>query len=189
MCGVQGEHRVAFRPNNTSSNNAIMSYADAPSKNQEDQRNYKHRNTKPARKGGTANPASQGTRQATTPGRARKQNHQNRLTNIFSSGRQNRPEEQENFIHGHQYRPAIDHQPPHHNRHSVRVRQPSGEAKSRNKSNCQATFSLSGTAQTPTSSNFTGCHPQAAKTNTYVQSRATGASHKQALQRVVSTYE
>ena len=113
MCGVQGEHRVALGPIKNSSNNAIMSHADAPSKNQEDQGNYKRRSTKPARKGGTATPASQGTRQATTPGRAQ-QSHQNRLTNIFSSSRQMWQEEQENFKPDQQNRPAIHRLPPQH---------------------------------------------------------------------------
>ena len=73
----------------------------------------KRRSTKTATKGGTATQASQGTRQATTPGRQQGKRpkeqasrHQNRLTNIFSSSRQIWPEEQENFLQGHQYRPA-----------------------------------------------------------------------------------
>ena len=102
MCGVQGEHHMAFGPNNKSSNNAIMSHADAPSKIQQvDQEKTSARATKMARKGGTATQASQGTRQATTPGQAAQQSHQNRLTNIFLSSGQMWPEEQENFKLGH----------------------------------------------------------------------------------------
>ena len=122
----------------------------------------KRRSTKTATKGGTTTQASQGTRQATTPGRQqgkrpkeKASRHQNRLTNIFSSSRQIWPEEQENFLQGHQYRPAkrspaadtigtarMHSRAPtrasntspaaKHNRHSARVRQPSGEAKNRN---------------------------------------------------------
>ena len=107
MCGVQGEHRVAFGPNNKSFNNAIMSHAAASSKNQVDQGKTSAGATKMTRKGGTATQASQGTRQATTPGQAGQQSHQNRLTNICLSSRQMWSEEQENFELGIQNRPAI----------------------------------------------------------------------------------
>ena len=80
-----------------------------------------------------------------------------RLTNKVSSSQQIWSEEQENFKHGHQYRPVIDRQLPQYNRHNARrVSQPSGEAKTRNQSNSQANISLNGT---PTSSNFNGCNP------------------------------
>ena len=71
------------------------------------------RSTIQARKGGTATQARPGARQANPRGRrqgkrAKKQasRHQNRPTNIFSSSRQIWPEEQENSLQGHQYRPA-----------------------------------------------------------------------------------
>ena len=71
------------------------------------------RSTIKARKGGTATQARPGARQANPRGRrqgkrAKKQasRHQNRPTNIFSSSRQIWPEEQENSLQGHQYRPA-----------------------------------------------------------------------------------
>ena len=73
----------------------------------------KRRSTQQARKGGTATQARPGARQANPRGRrqgkrAKKQasRHQNRPTNIFSSSRQIWPEEQENSLQGHQYRPA-----------------------------------------------------------------------------------
>ena len=131
MCGVQGEHRVAFGPNNKSSDNASISRAKAPSKNQVDQGQTSAQATKTAAKGGTATQASPGTRQATTPGRDAQQSHQNR--------------------------PATHHLPPQYVRtHQKHLLYPSKPIH------------------------------QGAKTDANVQCRATGAGHKQKLQRVLS---
>ena len=165
---------MAIGPNNKSSNNAIMSHADAPSKNQVDQGKTSAGATKMARKGRTATQASHGTRQATTPGRAAQQSHQNRLTNIFSSSRQMWPEEQENIKLGHQNRPAIHRLPPQHVRnHRSHV------------------YRLNTPIITPTNEQKYLLHPTSKgaihkqlKTDAYVQSRTTGAGHNQALQRV-----
>ena len=63
--------------------------------------------------------ARPGTRQANPTGRRQGKrpkeqlsSHQNRLANIVSSSRQNRPGNRENFSQGHQNRLAIDRQPP-----------------------------------------------------------------------------
>ena len=83
-------------------------------KDQEDQGKTSTGATKTSTKGGTADQASQGTCQATTPGRAAQQSNQKMLTNILSSSRQMWPEEQENFKLGHQNKPAIQRLPPQH---------------------------------------------------------------------------
>ena len=170
MCGVQGEHRVAFGPYNKSSDNASISRAKAPSKNQVDQGKTSAGATKMATNGGKATQARPGTRQANPTGRSQGKrpkeqpsSHQNRLTNIFLSSRQTWPEEQENFLQGHQYRPA--NRSLAANTIGTALECASHLAKQKRGTNPTAKppLALNGaTTQNPTSSNFKGCNPSKA---------------------------
>jgi len=130
----------------------------------------KRRSTKTATKGRTATQASHGTRQATTPGRQqgkrpkeKASRHQNRLTNIFSSSPQIWPEEQENSLQGHQYRPA--NRSPAADTIGTARECASHLAKQKIGTNpiAKPPSALNvATTQNPTSSNFKGCNPSKA---------------------------
>ena len=114
MCGVQGEHRVAFGPNNKSSENANeFAGRRTLQKSSRSRKNKCRRHPKRQEEAGRQSGSRQANQTGRRQGRPKKHtsSHQNRLTNIFSSSHQNRPEEQENFEQGHQNRPAIDRQP------------------------------------------------------------------------------